>query len=137
MGNKLTTVTKNLFSINQPMYQECQRKSRCRKSVHIRSFSGPYFPKWIWRDTEYLSVFSPNAGKYEPENSEFEHFSRSVNLLVKLLTTTIMDIIFRDFLIFYQIFFSPQVKRSVIISNKHGIYALPHKLPHDLRILGN
>ena len=38
-----------------------------------------------------------------------------------------------------QIFFSPQVTRSVIISDKHGIYELPHDLPHDLsfRILGN
>ena len=40
---------------------------------------------------------------------------------------------------FYQIFISPQVKRSVIISNKHGIYKLPHALSNDLRlrILGN
>ena len=40
---------------------------------------------------------------------------------------------------FYQIFFSPQVKRSPIISNKHGIYELPHELKNDikLRILGN
>ena len=29
-----------------------------------------------------------------------------------------MDIIIRDFLMFDQIFLSPQVKRSVIISNK-------------------
>ena len=38
-----------------------------------------------------------------------------------------------------QIFFSLQVKRSVIISNKHGIYELHHELPNDLRlrILGN
>ena len=50
-----------------------------------------------------------------------------------------MDIIFSVFLILYQIFFSPQVKRSVIISNKHGTYELPHDLPNDLRlkILGN
>ena len=33
---------------------------------------------------------------------------------------------------FYQIFLSPQVKRSAIISNKHGIYELPHELPNDL-----
>ena len=32
---------------------------------------------------------------------------------------------------FYQIFLSTQVKQSVIISNKHGIYELPHKLPND------
>ena len=37
------------------------------------------------------------------------------------IITTIIDIIFWDFLILYQIFFSPQVKQSVIISNKHGI----------------
>ena len=32
----------------------------------------------------------------------------------------------------YQIFFSPQVKRSVIISNQHGKYELPHEFPNDL-----
>ena len=50
-----------------------------------------------------------------------------------------MVIIFWDLLMFYQIFLSPQVKQSVIISNKLGIYELPHELPNDLRlrILGN
>ena len=38
---------------------------------------------------------------------------------------------------FYQNVFSPQVKRIVIISNKHGIYELPHELPNDLRKLVN
>ena len=28
---------------------------------------------------------------------------------------------------FYQIFFSPQVKRCAIINYKHGIYMLPHE----------
>ena len=42
-----------------------------------------------------------------------------------------MIIIFWDFLIIYQIFLSPQVERNVIISNKHGIYELPHELPND------
>ena len=32
---------------------------------------------------------------------------------------------------FYQIFFSPQVKRCVIITNKHGIDELPNELPND------
>ena len=36
------------------------------KSVLIRSFSGPHFPA-LGLNTEYLSVFSQNAGKYEPE----------------------------------------------------------------------
>ena len=40
---------------------------------------------------------------------------------------------------FHQIFLSPQVKPIVIISNKYGIYELPHELPNDvgLSILGN
>ena len=40
---------------------------------------------------------------------------------------------------FDQIFFSPQGKQNVIVSNKHGIYELPHELPNDLtlRILRN
>ena len=43
-----------------------------------------------------------------------------------------MVIIFWEFLMFYRILLSPQVKRSVIISNKHGIYELPHELPNNL-----
>ena len=52
---------------------------------------------------------------------------------------TILVIIFWDFLMFYQIFLSPQVKQIMIISNKHGIYELPQELPNHLRlnILGN
>ena len=34
----------------------------------------------------------------------------------------------------YQFLFSPQVKRSAIISNKHGIYEFPHKWLNDLRL---
>ena len=45
-----------------------------------------------------------------------------------------MVILFRDFLMFDQIFLSLQVKRSVIINNKHSIYELPHGLPNDLRL---
>ena len=33
------------------------------KSVQIRSFSGPYSP--------YLSIFSPNVGKYGPEKTQY------------------------------------------------------------------
>ena len=46
-----------------------------------------------------------------------------------------MDIIiFWDFLMLYQIFFSPQVKRNMIISNKHEIYELPHELTNDVKL---
>ena len=38
-----------------------------------------------------------------------------------------------------QIFLSPQVKRSAIVSNNQGVYELPRELPKDLRlrVLGN
>ena len=44
-----------------------------------------------------------------------------------------------DFFILYQIFLTPQVKQSMISSNRHGVYKLPHKLLDNLRlrILGN
>ena len=50
-----------------------------------------------------------------------------------------MKIILWDFLMFYQIFLSPQIKRRAIISNKQGVYELLHELLDDLRlrILGN
>ena len=44
------------------------------------------------------------------------NYSRPKNSLRK---SAIMVIIFRDFLVFNQIFISPQVKRSVVISNKY------------------
>ena len=47
---------------------------------------------------------------------------------------TIMDITFWGFLILDLNFPSPQVKPSVIISNKHGIYELPEKLLNDLKL---
>ena len=37
-------------------------------------------------------------------------------------------------LMFYQIFLSPQVKRSTTFNKKHGIYELSHELPNDLRL---
>ena len=57
----------------------------------------------------------------------------------KLFFATIMEILLWNFLMFYQILLSPQVKRSVIISNKQGVYWLVHKLLNNLRlsILGN
>ena len=45
-----------------------------------------------------------------------------------------MDVIIWDFLILFQVFYSLQVKGSMIISNKHGTYMLPHELQNDLKI---
>ena len=46
------------------------------KSVYIRSYSGPHFPHldWIRIDTQYLSIFSPNARKCGPEQLRIRTF---------------------------------------------------------------
>ena len=49
------------------------------------------------------------------------------------IIATIMEIILWDFFMFYRIFFSLQVKRSAVISNKQGVYELVHELSNDLR----
>ena len=46
-----------------------------------------------------------------------------------------MVITFRDFLMFYKIFLLQQMKQSVTVNNKHGIYELPNDL--RFKILGN
>ena len=63
-----------------------------------------------------------------------------IQIVEMIQQATILVVIFYDFLMFYQIFLSPQVKRLVIISNKHCKYDYPHQLQNDLRlrkILGN
>ena len=45
-----------------------------------------------------------------------------------------MEFILWDFSMLYQIFLSPQVKRSAIINNKQGVYQLPHELSNNLRL---
>ena len=42
--------------------------------------------------------------------------------------------ILRPFLMVEEIFLSPEVKRRVIITNKYGMYELPHELPNNLRL---
>ena len=59
----LTSQLRNLFpTLTVTIY------SLCVKSVRIWSLSGPYFPtfKLNERDAPYLSLFSPNTGKYRP-----------------------------------------------------------------------
>ena len=55
--------------------------------------------------------------------------SQSQNNIMKQkqIEATITVIVFGDYLIFYQMFLSPQVKQSLIVSNKHSICELSHK----------
>ena len=72
-------------------------------------------------------------GKYSFLNSD------NLTQPIQMQLFTILVIIFWDILMFDKIYVLPQAKRIVIISNKHGIYELPHELPNDLRLrtLGN
>ena len=66
----------------------------CVKSVRIRSYSGLHFSHsflhldWIRRDTKYLSVFSPNAGKCgknaDQNNSEYDTVDRKIWNLIRI-----------------------------------------------------
>ena len=49
------------------------RPTHCAKSVQMRSFSVPYFPRSGLNTGRYgvSLLFSPNAGKYEPEKSPY------------------------------------------------------------------
>ena len=93
------------------------------------SSSMTYFPLPKWRLSLYLKLLHP----LRTNSSHTSQWTAS-----RFFTTT-MVITFWDLLIFYQIFLSPQVKWSVIISNKHGTSKLPHKLPKNFRLrdLGN
>ena len=64
----------------------------------------------------------------------FTYIVSSIKYIRKIISTILVIIVW-DFLMFYQILLSPQVKRIVIIRNKQGIYELPNDL--RLTILGN
>ena len=81
----------------------------------------------------YQSVWCIITSKIIENIITSTHFSKQPEI------PTISCIIFWDFSMFYKIFLSPQVKRWVIITYKHGIYELPHEFLNNLglRILGN
>ena len=63
----------------------------CVESAQIRSFFwSVFFPHsdWIQRDTEYLSVFSLNAGKYGPEKTPYLDTSRRVMVKFEITKLT-------------------------------------------------
>ena len=82
------------------------------------------------------SLFARVAGLEDCNfiNKRLQYQCFIMNVAEFFRTPTTMVIIFGNFLMFDQIFYSPQVKRSVIISNKHGMHVLPYKLPNSLRL---
>ena len=49
-------------------WSDTARKASIFGIIHVRIFT---HLDWIRRDTEYPSVFSPNAGKYGPEKTQY------------------------------------------------------------------
>ena len=71
-----------------------------------------------------------NVVKKDVYNAKIRNIEVEKPDIINLVTNTTLNatmvvIIFSDFLLFCQIFLSPQVKSSVTVSNKHGIYKLP------------
>ena len=89
----------------------------------------------VWRSTRASSTFPCDAKSYAEIATQ-----RNPNINVLYIVSNYnhqITIIFWEFLMLYQIFLLPQVKRCAIITYKHGISQLPHELPNNLRILGN
>ena len=90
MGRFFQTTPKTKFHFISPAMESYANRIsfHCVKSVRIQSCSSPHFfrifshSELIRRDLPYLSVFSPNAGKFgknaDQNNSEYEHFLRRV-----------------------------------------------------------
>ena len=60
----------------------------------------------IRRDTKYLSVFSSNAGKHGPENSDYRHFSHSDFIYIKFgrRKDILFNLLISNFLFVFELF---------------------------------
>ena len=92
--------------------------THCMKSVFIRSFSGPYFSVFglNMERHSYLSVFSPNTGKYGPEKLQIRTIFtlwQSHNIYIVLDSMALCANSKGRFQIFFvQVLQSESVKRS-------------------------
>ena len=64
--NSSLEVSREQFFLLRPPPSEIKHY-HCVKGVRIWSYCGLYFPAFGLHTETYLSVFSPNAGKYGPE----------------------------------------------------------------------
>ena len=86
------STTNESLNISRSLISRKSSISHCMKSVHIWSFSGPYFPAfWLnTESTEYLSVFSPNAGKCEPKKRQIRIFFTQCQMFKWVLNTPLL-----------------------------------------------
>lgn len=85
-----------------------------------------------------LSIFSHSLCCNFPEFinivCDLSKFSKIVVRLILKVSEICINLatIILHFLMFYQSFLSPQVKRIVVISNKHDVFELPNEFLNDL-----
>ena len=76
-------------------------------------------------DNSYLFVNGKEIYNFKADNKNVNFLTQfylgSISNRFGAVELTILDIIFWDIFMFYQIFLSPQVKRFVIMRNKDGI----------------
>ena len=94
------------------------------KSVRIWSFSGPYFPAFRLITNRYLSVFSPNAGKYWPEKLLIQIFFHAVLVQLFFISSTKILGGVKTFNVYYW----RLVMSSYWSSYKHHIYSTLKRL---------
>ena len=82
---------------------------------------------WIQINTEYLSVFSPNAGKYGTENTKCGHFSRS-GLYLKSLIYIMM-------LIKFNLIIKPGLFKVLVCQWGEGGHFCPWRISLDENML--
>ena len=92
---------------------------------HVKSWGQENPFKWFGKIRHFCH--------YQLEFYMFTLFTPFCWFMPTYESTTAVIIIWQ-FLMFYQILLSPQVKQSKITSNKYGIWELPHELPNDLRL---
>ena len=68
LGSSLNRRTKNTLITDFNQLITLRENCPNMEFFLVRIFS---HSNWIWRDTKYLSVFSPNAGKYRPEKTPY------------------------------------------------------------------
>ena len=92
------------------------------------------------RDNDYDDYNTPNTSIIQGATFTVPDTMQTTSTLwlrekgKKKKKATTIFIIFWDFLMFCQIFLSPQDKWCANITYKHSIYELPHMLPKNLKL---
>ena len=105
--------------------QPCLGRRSCKSASLILKISQYGKPR-LW-----VQLFPRYSCKNWYENWNLHFYKDCDHQIWQVSTSTIIFTIFWDFLMFCQIFLSPQVKRCVISTYKHELYS--YEFPQDYR----